>query len=562
MFRSIKNFLFSVLFLFISLCFCFSQKNNVHYDFWSDIPNPKLAELLINEMTNEELLAQILMFGWAGEEPSELLLQWITQRSLGSVKVYGWGTNDTTQVAKSVDLVQRTAQKCRFKIPLYVATDQEGGMIRHIKGDTSDTPGNLAIGATGYPIDAYKSGYYIAKELRALGINMNFAPTVDIYSNPQSTVIGPRSFSSNTEHVGLLGSAFTAGTLKAGVIPTAKHFPGHGDTEADSHGALPKINIDLKTLETRELIPFKYLIKEKIPAIMSGHLAFPQILKTGEPASLSKFFLQDILRNKLGYEGLIITDDMMMNGATLYAGSLSRAVQMAIEAGNDIVISSTTAKLYEPLWTHNLELMSQDSNFRNTVKKAARRVVLSKLDYFKGENSVPIFPDIKNIHKQVPNPEAESFFRSQAARSITVEKNEIIPLSLDEKVFFASQYQTFIFTGIEKFKNSDRFYFNYRMGPNETLWTADQITKKIDKTVPIAITIINKDSANLAEILINRGYKVIAIAIAAPSFITGNTTIVENAMAIIYAYSYSKYSFEATISVLAGEYEPEGKLPL
>ncbi|NLM01690.1 MAG: glycoside hydrolase family 3 protein [Treponema sp.] len=537
----------------------FSDKN---VNFWSNIPNEELSKLLVDQMTNEELFAQILMFGWAGDEPSELLLQWISMRSLGSVKVYGWGTDNTYQVAKSVDLVQRTAQKCRLQIPLYVATDQEGGMIRHIKGHTSDTPGNLAIGAGGFPIDAYYTGFYIAQELRALGINMNFAPTVDIYSNEDSTVIGPRSFSSNAEHVGILGNAFAQGTLKAGVIPTAKHFPGHGDTETDSHGALPKINIDEKTLHERELLPFKHLIENNILAIMSGHLAFPKIKTNGEPASLSKYFLQDILRKQLNYDGLIITDDMMMNGATIYAGSLSHAVRLAIEAGNDIIISSTTAKLYEALWTNNLSLMQSSKDFFETVKKAAQRVILSKLNYFKGNNYVPIFPDLKNLDKVLPNKEADIFFTAQAARSITFEKNKILPLTTDNEIFFASQYQSFILLGTKKFPNAQRFYFNYKMGSNEIQWVTEQIVKKINTNIPVAITIANNESAKIAEILLKKGYKIIAIAITSPSFITSNEYLYNNSSAVIFAYGTSKYSFNATIGAIAGDFFPEGKLPL
>ncbi|MBR1614422.1 MAG: hypothetical protein IJ673_02965, partial [Treponema sp.] len=130
-------------------------------DFWSDYPNGELADFLVSKMSDDELLAQILMFGWAGEEPSALLNRWISERGLGSVKVFGWNTDNTDNVAKSVDEVQTRAQKRRLKIPLFVATDQEGGWIRHVKGDTSETPGNMAIGATRLPYDAYKSSYYI-----------------------------------------------------------------------------------------------------------------------------------------------------------------------------------------------------------------------------------------------------------------------------------------------------------------------------------------------------------------------------------------------------------------
>lgn len=336
-----------VAFFFCSVIFTVAFADSAKIDFWSDIPPEPLSKKLVESMGDEELLAQILMFGWAGAEPSDLLNSWVIQRGLGSVKVFGWNTDNIQKVAKSVRILQQEAASRSLKIPLFVATDQEGGWIRHVKGETSDTPGNLAIGASGYPLDAYYSGFYINREIRALGINMNFAPTVDLYTNLNSSVIGPRSFGSDPVDSGILGEAFAAGSMDAGVIPTAKHFPGHGDTSLDSHGRLPQIEIDARTLVNRELVPFEYLIKAKIPAIMSGHLSFPQIESDGTPASLSKKFLTDILRRQMNYDGLIITDDMMMNGATLFAGSFHRAVMMAIEAGNDIIISSTTAGLYD-----------------------------------------------------------------------------------------------------------------------------------------------------------------------------------------------------------------------
>ena len=149
-------------------------------NFWSDYPNEELADALVARMSDEELYSQILMFGWAGAEPSDLLNEWVSSRGLGSVKVFGWNTDNTTLVARSVKTLQQKAQKRKLQIPLFVATDQEGGWIRHVKGNTSITPGNLSIGASGYPYDAYYSGYYINREIAALGINMNFAPTIDL----------------------------------------------------------------------------------------------------------------------------------------------------------------------------------------------------------------------------------------------------------------------------------------------------------------------------------------------------------------------------------------------
>jgi len=117
--------------------------DNEPITFWSDYPNEELADAICSRMTDEELFAQILMFGWAGQEPSPLLIEWVSQRELGSVKVFGWNTDDIVLVAKSVTLLQKKAQKGRFSIPLYVATDQEGGLIRHVKGKTSDIRGIL-----------------------------------------------------------------------------------------------------------------------------------------------------------------------------------------------------------------------------------------------------------------------------------------------------------------------------------------------------------------------------------------------------------------------------------
>lgn len=532
-------------------------------DFWSDYPAEELADFLVSKMSDEELLSQILMFGWAGSEPSELLNQWVYDRGLGSVKVFGWNTDNTELVARSVASLQKKSQERHLRIPLFVATDQEGGWIRHVKGDTSDTPGNMAIGASAYPQDAYYSGYYISREIKALGINMNFAPTVDNYTNLRSSVIGPRSFGANPEYVGVLGASFVAGSLDAGVIPTAKHFPGHGDTSLDSHGNLPQINIDYNTLENRELVPFKYLIAENIPAIMSGHLGFPRIIANGEPASLSKVFLTDILRKKLGYEGLIITDDMMMNGATMYAGSLSRAFRLAIEAGNDIVISSTTAHLQEALWTSNLALMSSSTEFKQTVTKAARRVILYKLNYFRSGNAAPLYPDVTKIKSQVPDREGQKFFLSQACRSITpYKKGTALPYkpAQGERILLAGQNQFPVFfeEGHKRYGNCAEFKFDYEMGPNQADWMSNNIEATARSFDTIIICVANERSAMIAKRLQYSGKKVIIMSVLAPIPVLD----CKWADTILLGYSYSPYTFQALWGALAGEYEPEGKLPL
>lgn len=555
---------FLLLFLnFIFLNFAFSANLPDDITFWSNYPNEILADALVEKMSDEELYAQILMFGWAGAEPSSLLNSWVDERGLGSVKVFGWNTDNIRLVARSVKSLQRKALARRFKIPLFVATDQEGGWIRHVKGSTSITPGNLAIGASGVPYDAYYSGYYINREIAALGINMNFAPTIDLYTDKRSTIIGTRSFGEDPRNAGILGAAFAQGSLDAGVIPTAKHFPGHGDTQNDSHLFLPSIDIDEKTFEERELVPFKYLIKSNVPAIMSGHLSFPQICPNGEPATLSEFFLTEILRNQLGFEGLIITDDMMMNGATLYAGAVSAAFRMAVIAGNDIVISSTTAQLDEPLWSANVRLLKTDEKFRDKVKAAARRVIYEKLKYFKGKNPAPLFPDENKIDERIPDKDGEKFFLEQACRSITVYQRKSRGLKKSDfgRVLLCGSEPQFFSSGKERWPNSGEFRFSFSMGPNETQWSSDNILQTAARYDTIIFCVVDANSARVAQTLrqlSQQGKRVIIFSIMSPVLVTD----FDWADTILFGYSYSPYSLEALIGACAGEFEPQGIEPI
>ena len=555
-----KNNFYNMKKSFAAFIFIFAAFNLNGLDFWSDLPNDQLAYEITEQMTDAELFSQILMFGWAGAEPSELLVQWVN-RGLGSVKVFGWNTDNIYQVAKSISSVQKSAYSTRFKIPLFVATDQEGGWIRHVKGDTSITPGNMAIGASGYPIDSWYSAYYISMEIKALGINMNFAPTVDLFTDHNSTIIGTRSFGDDPEKAGILGSAFVSGSLAAGVIPTVKHFPGHGDTSIDSHGRLPVINIDLETLKNRELVPYEYLIKENVPAVMSGHLSFPQIEPSGCPASLSRYFLTDLLRNQLGYKGLIITDDMTMVGATSYAGSLSNAFRMAVEAGNDIILSSTTALLNESLWTKNLDLMSTDPEFRKKVKDAAYRVIKVKLDYYKSGNPIaPLYPDANQIDNFVPNKDGEKFFIEQACRSVTATKKGTFPLTQSNggRILLAGSLPGFFETGKAHYPEAGEFRFNYDIGPNETQWVIDNLPKTAAGYDTIVLCVSNENHKRIAEIFKNTNKKVIILSTMSP-IIVENMNWVDS---ILLGYSWRcEYSLKAMVSALAGDYEPKGVLP-
>lgn len=518
-------------------------------NFYDDVPHKELALSIVENMTDEELLAQTFMFGWARQNPGDLLVKWVEESGLGSIKIFGWNTQNSRKLAESILMLQKIARRGRFGIPLFVATDQEGGWVRHVKGLTSETPGNLAIGASGIPKDAYYAGYYISKELKTLGINLNFAPSIDLYTDHLSTVIGPRSFGDSPEAAGVLGTEFMNGSRAAGVLTTAKHFPGHGDTAIDSHGRLPKITISERTLRTRELVPFKQMIDAGIPVIMTGHLNFTSVSPNGEPASLSKYLLNDVLREEMGFKGLIITDDIMMYGAITYAGSVAEAVRMALEAGNDIIESSTTPYHYQAFWKDNLQYLKTNAEFKSRIKDAAFRIIYTKLEYFKSENHVPIFPVPEEVNSKLPDKEGQPFFLNLAARAVTAVRTADIPYrpKNEEQILFVSGYYDFFKAGLKRFPTAKII----------ELQTAVYHAGRFDT---IIFCLSDKYSLSVLQNMIKKypQKKYIVISVLSPVHIVE----VPEVQTVIAAYSYSPPSFTAAFAVLCGDFKAKGKVPI
>lgn len=524
---------------------------NIHAlpNFYDDEAANVLAENIVNEMTDEELLSQIFMFGWKGEEPDKLLIDWITKRGLGNVKVFGWNTKDSVKLGKAIHLLQKKAALGRFGIPLFVATDQEGGLVRHVKGLALHTPGNLALGATRLPYDAYKTGYYISMELRALGINLNFAPTVDLYTNYGSSVIGIRSFGESPIPTAKLAVAFMKGAKDAGVLSTAKHFPGHGDTAQDSHGRLPKIDATKEVLFNRELVPFQALIDEGLPAIMTAHINYSSLVTQGEPATFSRKILNELLRGELSFNGIIITDDIMMTGATGYAGGLAVAVQKAIEAGNNLIESSKTPLLNEEVWLHNIKLMKTNEDFHFLVKSSAKRLLILKIEYFRGKNHVPIFPNIEEIPNALNNEDAKDFFVGMAARSVTIVRGmvEYVDEFLKDSLLIVSSNNLFLEAGKNRFKNARLSNFTECF---EASRNAKTIIFCLDDYQ--ALNIFQDLKATFPK------KQYIIVSAMSPTLLQ-HMPEEKNVIAI---YSNSPFSFMAAFSAIAGDFIPKGAMPL
>jgi beta-N-acetylhexosaminidase len=241
-------------------------------------------------------------------------------------------------IAEKLNALQRLS-----RVPLLIASDFESGPGARIR-EAPAFPGNMALGATDRELDAYEVGRVIAVEARAVGIHFDFAPVVDVNNNPQNPIINVRSFGENPQRVAALGSAFIRGLREHGMLSAAKHFPGHGDTGTDSHIALPIITATRARLDSVELVPFRAAVREGTDAVMTAHLAVAGLTGEGSPpATLSSFILDTLLRQDLGFRGLVVTDALNM-GAIVSRFGASQAAVLALKAGADILLMPADPK--------------------------------------------------------------------------------------------------------------------------------------------------------------------------------------------------------------------------
>lgn len=525
---------------------------------FSDKSPPKqLAHRIVDAMSDREALGQVLMFGYPGKTPEKELLRWIEQEGLGGVKVFGWNADNLSVLAETLGSYQSRAIASRFGIPLLIATDQEGGWVRHVKGGASITPGNMALGADGLPADAWKTGSILGQELAAVGINTNFAPSVDIFINPKADVIGPRAFSSDPQQTAILGLAFFRGLREAGIISAAKHFPGHGDTQDDSHGTLPKIYADLETLKNRELIPYKTMIAAGIPAIMVGHLAFPAIIGNEIPSTLSYSIQTELLRNELGFEGVAITDDIFMQGARNGSAPIADICYRAIMSGADILLASSRGGERRNVHQHLLGSMSGDK-FNHRVREAAKRVVALKAEYLKAPNAVPLSPDSSKADRAVPG--AAEFFLEQAARSITLLRSERLPLKPEQsgKVLLAGTYADFFSEGIKRYPKARRWVLDYAESSAELRRSGRELLKTARSFDSIIVLLTDEEMGILLNELAPIAERVIVISALSPIHLSA----LDWARTSLAAYGTGKESFRAVFAALIGDFTPEGELPI
>jgi len=508
-----------LIFTALLLCSIIPRHISATPTFWDDGSEQEVVSAIISVMNDQELLGQVFMLGYVGQYPHLEFNNWIKNRQIGGVKIFSRNVKNLASLARDIASMQRSSMQGPFRIPLMVATDQEGGWVNHLKAETSKTAGNLA-----------------------------------------ASVIGPRAFSSDPRQTAFLAIAYFRGMSRQGIICTAKHFPGHGDADKDSHGTLPVINISFAEMWERELLPYRLLIREGLPAIMSGHLAYPDILHNNDPSSLSPYFSHQVLREKMGFEGILVTDDLEMNGALVGGLTTAEAGQAALEAGNDMILISHTPRIQEQTWNRLLKAMKKEPVFRQRIEQAVERILKVKWQAFRGGNPVPLYPDPEQAARAIPSPEGADFFWQHSVRSVTLVKDENIPFlpAADEKLLIAGQFPEFLEEGLKRYPQADTFLFPYSPFYYSLDRYRSAILLKSGDYDTIIFCLANFNSLEILKALENSGKRILVISTLTPVYLR-ETPWVTSSIAV---YGTSRESFKSGFGALIGDFIPEGKLPV
>lgn len=302
----------------------------------------KKVEEQLEKMTLEEKIGQMIIVFYASDHMDNTLKSALTEVQPGGFILF---KDNITTYEKTLKLIKEIKEL--VSIPMFMSIDEEGGTIQRLyylkDKEITDIPDMYEVGKKNDLSLTYEVGKVIAEELRVFGINMDFAPVIDVFSNPLNTVIGKRSFGDKPSLVSKNGYELAKGLEDNGVIAVYKHFPGHGNTSVDSHENLPIVDKTKEELMNFDLIPFIDAINNNAKVIMIGHLAVPDITKDNTPASLSKTLITDFLKKELKYDGLVITDALNMKALTNYYSD-SEICGKAVDAGVDILLMPSSSR--------------------------------------------------------------------------------------------------------------------------------------------------------------------------------------------------------------------------
>lgn len=377
---------------------------------------PLAAQTRFEDLSPEEQLGQTLVV-FVDVDSAELVRPAIEQGKIGGVLIQ-WGNYSLAETKKLVDKLQTWAANSPHKIPLFISIDYEGGTVyTPITLGFDYLPTNMMLSAARDEEGAATIAYLAGLELRRAGVHINFSPVLDVNSNPHNPIIGVRSFGSDPASVTRMGGALINGFKAADIVSVVKHFPGHGDTSADSHYDVPVVRASYSQLQKIHLAPFESAVKQGVPGVMTGHILYPA-LDNKNVATFSRPILQDLLRGTMGFKGLIVTDSLDMKSATSYCTIPGCAVR-ALESGADMILLGRYIKpvsVFSQVWRE-----VQAKHLEAAVEDAARKVFDLKKQMGLLDNS-----------RAVPAPIEEAYHMALAkisAESVTLvrDRKKLLP---------------------------------------------------------------------------------------------------------------------------------------
>jgi beta-N-acetylhexosaminidase len=336
------------------------------------VQRERLAE--VERMSVRGLVGQMFMISMGSTEPDYYVEKMIRERNIGGVLLFGYNMESEAQTRALTGALQRLSMRTEPAIPLFIAVDQEGGEVSSAPW-VLPQPAAARVGARGDPGEARGIAEQMGGELLRAGVNTDLAPVVDTGSG---AAIGTRSYGEDPRLVAKMGAAAVEGFESAGVVSAAKHFPNHGPATTDSHASLPVVDHDRETLRSYDLPPFEAAVKAGVPMVMVGHLLYPAI-DADRPASLSPEAVK-LLRGELGFEGVVVTDDLAMAGAS-GGRSPARAAVEAVEAGADLLIISSPPEQQADAYDAVLEAVESGEISRERVESSVGRLLQVKEKY-------------------------------------------------------------------------------------------------------------------------------------------------------------------------------------
>ena len=397
-----------------------------------------LGSMTVEEKVGQLFVADLVAVFSNKESPSyQLAKEFVHKYHVGGFVLAGGAVTD---IAIVTNALQRES-----KLPLLINADLEGGLWfnhpyrwqmgrapelpRFIPGGGTPLPSCMAVGASGNPHFAYEFGRITAREARAVGIQWSNTPVADVNSNPHNPIINTRSFGEDPAQVAAMVEAYVRGAQEEGLIATLKHFPGHGDTEEDTHMKLPSLPFDRARLDAMEFVPFKAGIKAGAKAVMTAHIALPNIDPEKRPSTLSPIVINELLRGHLGFSGLVVTDGMTMQGVTDHFSPAEAAIR-AIEAGVDVIlVPADLAQAYNGL----LGAVKSGRISKARLDESVRRVLAAKAWVGIDRQRLVNVEDIISI---VAPPQSEKIADSMFSAAVTLLRNSgnVLPLRQTSKV--------------------------------------------------------------------------------------------------------------------------------